>query len=179
MYHLKEDKRVKTSAKLICEALNKSLKTKKINEITIIEIQQKSTVGRATFYRLFDNLTDVLAFQCDNMMLELMESTEKLNSDSKGKMLNFMSGIMEHSELLETIINSGHIEIIYQSHLKFIDVLSKNLIDTKGISKIETEYMLNVLTYIMIGVLITWVKNGKKESVEELYNIIKKTTKFA
>ena len=27
MYHLKEDKRVKTSAKLICEALNKSLKT--------------------------------------------------------------------------------------------------------------------------------------------------------
>ena len=44
MYHLKEDKRVKTSAKLICEALNKSLKTKKFNEITIIEIQQKCLI---------------------------------------------------------------------------------------------------------------------------------------
>ena len=40
--------------------------------ITITDIQKASGVGRATFYRSFDNINDVLYWQCALHYLEVM-----------------------------------------------------------------------------------------------------------
>ena len=64
MYHIKNDVRSQKSAKFISEGLQKCLAYKTFSEITITDVLRASYVGRATFYRLFDNLSDVLAYLC-------------------------------------------------------------------------------------------------------------------
>ncbi len=62
MYHISKDERAKKSAIKIGNGLLRCLKTKEFYQITVTDIQKTSNVGRATFYRLFDNITDVLSY---------------------------------------------------------------------------------------------------------------------
>ena len=61
MYHIKKDKRCQQSAQMIIEGLNQCLAEKEFAKITVSDIQRKTGVSRATFYRLFDDTSDVLA----------------------------------------------------------------------------------------------------------------------
>ena len=63
MYHIKSDKRSRTSAKLICDAMLRCLDEKPFSEITIVDLQKESTVDvllfivcstvRKTFWNIF------------------------------------------------------------------------------------------------------------------------------
>ena len=67
MYHIKSDKRAQTSAQLIGDAMLELLKARAFDDISVSDIQRQSTVGRATFYRLFDNTVDVLSWLCNQI----------------------------------------------------------------------------------------------------------------
>lgn len=65
MYHISKDKRTIESARLIYEGLLECLKTKAFDQITVSDLQKESGVARSTFYRAFDNISDVLYWKCD------------------------------------------------------------------------------------------------------------------
>lgn len=65
MYHVSNDIRSKKSADLIWNGMKKCLLEKSLDKLHITDIYQKSFVSRATFYRLFDSLPDVIAYECD------------------------------------------------------------------------------------------------------------------
>lgn len=75
MYHIKHDKRAESSVELICTAVLELLETKPLGEITISDVQRRSTVSRSTFYRNFDSLEDVLALLCDRGFDEIAALT--------------------------------------------------------------------------------------------------------
>ncbi|CEN21131.1 AcrR family transcriptional regulator [[Clostridium] sordellii] len=77
MYCIKNDMRSIKSAELIYLGLKKCLKEKPFEKITITDIQNASTVGRATFYRNFDSIEDVLYWKCSQKFSEVFESYEK------------------------------------------------------------------------------------------------------
>ena len=62
MYHIKNDKRCLKSAERIGDALRSMLDEKPLSDITVTDIQRLSETGRSTFYRLFDNIDDVLLY---------------------------------------------------------------------------------------------------------------------
>lgn len=66
MYHIKNDKRCQKSAARIGEAFRTVLAGKQLSEITVTDIQKASGVGRSTFYRLFDNIDDVLLYVAED-----------------------------------------------------------------------------------------------------------------
>ena len=65
MYHVSNDIRSKKSAELIWEGMETCLQEKSLDKLRITDIYQKSFVSRATFYRLFDSVQDVIAYKCD------------------------------------------------------------------------------------------------------------------
>ena len=65
MYHIKDDKRSKCSSELIYKALSDLMNKKNFDTIKITEVVQTAQVGRATFYRNFDHLEDVLYYKCN------------------------------------------------------------------------------------------------------------------
>lgn len=73
MYRIGKDKRKMQSAKLICKGLGELMRTINFNDITVTNIVNISGIGRATFYRLFDDKSDVVMYQMESVFTELIE----------------------------------------------------------------------------------------------------------
>ncbi|MBW4082614.1 TetR/AcrR family transcriptional regulator [Paenibacillus sp. S150] len=67
MYRIGNDKRKTQSAKLICLGMEKLTQIQDYNDISITQIICVSGVGRATFYRLFDDKSDVVLYQMESV----------------------------------------------------------------------------------------------------------------
>ncbi len=80
MYHIKKDQRSRLSAKLIFDGLGELLKENEYEDIRITDIVKKAEVGRATFYRNFDNKIDVLRYESDKVFIEMMEHLKTYHS---------------------------------------------------------------------------------------------------
>ena len=166
MYHIPNDKRAYTSAEIIVKALEECLKRKSYDNTTISDICQPTTVSRPTFYRLFDNKDDVIAWKLDQFADRFHYENSGL--DTKSIMKNFFSAWTAHSEVLDLIIQIHREDILYECHRKRSDLLHAFL-------KTElTDYHISVLTQVMIGLLTTWARTGKKETAEELVSILGK-----
>ncbi|CAI6243175.1 hypothetical protein NRS6120_05330 [Bacillus subtilis] len=178
MYHIKDNARIKESAALIVDGLFRCLEKKDFVELTITEVHKEATVGRATFYRLFDNLTDVLAYQSDLMFQNLFEDmTWQENTDYKGNFMHFISYWMEQRILLAAIINSNHLEILYGSHKRCALTITESITNSRnGMTETQNAYFRCIQSSVMIGVLLMWFQRGQKETAEELFEIAEKST---
>ncbi|MEJ2041653.1 MAG: TetR/AcrR family transcriptional regulator [Reinekea sp.] len=67
LYRNSSDKRVQRSGRLLFEALCKLLERKNFSEIGIREITDAAGIGRATFYRNFDYVDDILKLKVDQL----------------------------------------------------------------------------------------------------------------
>ena len=164
MYHIPNDKRTYTSAEIIVDALEACLKKKSYDSITISDICQPTTVSRPTFYRLFDNKDDVIAWKLDQFADQFSAANIKLNA--KSIMKNFFAIWMKQPEVLDLIIQIHREDILYECHRKHSDTL-RYFLNTE-----LSEYHISVLTQTMIGVLTTWAQTGKNETPEELVSIL-------
>jgi AcrR family transcriptional regulator len=135
MYHIKNDKRAIKSAELVYSGLSDLIEKKSFDSITITDIQKASGVGRATFYRSFDNVNDVLYWQCSlhyqEVMTGYLEERAKINGkeDPYAFMTYFFSYWMkgENSRILEQLIKTGHYDIIYRCHFESTFIIKNSV----------------------------------------------------
>lgn len=172
MYHISKDKRAKVSAEKIGNGFVQCLQTKSFTDITVTEVQKKSGVGRATFYRLFDNTSDVLSFLCDRIFVEAGKEFSKMkNPTTDQTTLCFIERCMENKLLLKAIIESNRMDLLYNAHVKFIGQAQTYFFPETN--KEELNYLLITLTACISAFVIAWQKNGSKETAENLQNRLK------
>ncbi len=173
MYHIKKDKRCRQSAMLIAEALSQCLTEKEFSKVTVTDIQKKSGVSRATFYRLFDHITDILSFQCDQYFDSLYEKCFKNDYVSVQILLNqFLLLWMEHVDLLELIVGINRVDIFYDCHMRHFEQLQQNMFRPDSHGYLD-EYYVAITSGMLISVLLLWVKRGKQETAEEIHAILR------
>ena len=173
MYHIARDKRAEKSAEKIFAGLWKCLRNKDFTEVTISDIQKETGVGRATFYRLFDNLSDVLYWRCDTCFHNVLSDCSPsmfLNEINFAK--HYFKYWMEHCEILECLIKINRQDIIYSCHMKNAEMLQQKYGSLIGASK-HGNYFMSIRTGFTISILTAWVKNGRKETPDEIAEIIK------
>lgn len=171
MYHISNDLRAKKSADKIGLGLLKCLNFKNFAEITVTDVQKTSSVGRATFYRLFDNITDVLSYLCDSIFEKVgyeFETMTKFNQ--KESLLKFIQEWMNNKILLKAIVDSNRIDLLYESHSKYIGNNLNYFFPGLSINKEQTNYLLMTMTSCISACLTAWIKNGAYESAEQLQN---------
>lgn len=167
MYHIPKDKRAYNSVNKICLGLMKCLENKKFPDITITDIQKESKIGRATFYRLFDNTSDVLSYLCDKIFIESNQEFEKINNPTADQTtLCFIKKCMEHRILLTAIVESNRIDFLHNAHKKFFNI--KHNYFFPNIKKDDLNYITTTLTACTCAFIISWIQNGGKETPEEL-----------
>lgn len=176
MYHIKNDKRALRSAELIQEGLIKCLKNKSFDEITVSDIQRESTVSRSTFYRLFDNLIDVLYYQCDLLATAMEENYAAQKSSTLQNFIKYsLSFWLDNHGFLEALFKSGKIYIL-QSVMTEHSHYYKDFFTNSKLSETEMNYLIPTATSILNTILMTWIKNGKKESADEIYKVFLEIT---
>lgn len=174
MYHISNDKRRKESAELIWNGLLKCLKNKSFNSITISDLYKITGIARTTFYRNFDNISDILYWKCDKCFYESLNYYD-FNKDINELHLaeHYFNYWINNSEILELLIKINRQDIIYSSHFKNAEFLKEKYGELKNINKKYSKYFIAIRTGLTISILTTWIKEGKKETLEELLKIIK------
>ncbi len=169
MYHISKDKRAQTSANLIVEGFKKCLKEKEFEKITITDIQRTSTVGRATFYRLFDKMEDVVAYMCDRVFESLINELEP-QDDMWALITVVLEEWMKQEELIKIIVENHREDILFECHKKYYRELIKVL---PFLSQNQSVYEISILSSLLSSTLMTWYSNGKRESAEDIVSSIK------
>lgn len=178
MYHISNDKRAKKSADLIADGLLACLKEKEFEQVSISDISKKCYVSRATFYRLFDNTMDVVRYLCDKMFEDLIVAFMKEELKTADEMTTFfLDGVMKHDLLVEILTKGNRVDILYDTHMKYIAYFYKFNLGKLPLSPEEEKYVAGMLSSMLCSFITTWCREGKKESAEQLHQRIQKCVK--
>lgn len=173
MYHIRNDKRTRRSAQAVYEGLMECLDHKPLSQVTVSDIQRASGVARTTFYRSFDNISDVLAWRCDESFREVLGSiSPKAFRNERELSRQYFSYWMENGDILELLVRNNRYDIIYASHKRVGDEMRDRYGDVPGVSRAHGDYFMAVRTGFTLSMLTTWVERGRSESVDELLQII-------
>lgn len=174
MYHISNDLRAEKSAKRIGKGLLTCLQSKNLVEITVTDVQKEASVGRATFYRLFDNITDVLSYLCDNIFEEVGSEFERTdNRNPNETSLKFIQKLMNNKTLLKAIVDCNRMDILYNAHSKYLGKNMDFFFPDLHVSEEQTTYLMMTMTACTSACLVAWLKNGGYENAERLQNRLK------
>lgn len=137
-------------------------------------MQKTAQVGRATFYRLFDNTADVLAFLCDDVFEQVSRDYVGLKPLKPKEMtLGFIQKWMDNKTLLKAIVDCNRIDFLYNSHAKYLGADVGVFFPNENMNKERMTYLMTTMTACTAAFLVSWLKNGSRESAEELKNRLK------
>ena len=112
MYHIHEDKRVEKSVEQICQALNDMiLEGRPRAALSVTALSARAGVSKATFYRSFDAIEDVLRYQVDQAVRQMIAYLMEARADEQhpGELALFRAFFrfwMAHSAVVELLIQT-------------------------------------------------------------------------
>lgn len=173
MYHISKDKRAIQSSELIYKGLLECIKKKPFDQITVSDLQKASGVARTTFYRAFDNISDVLYWKCDTCFYEALVSYQPQSFQGELELArHYFEYWINHSDILELLMQINRPDIIYACHMKNADILQQRFGNLPNINTKHSNYFIAIRTGFTISILTVWLKSGRKESADELVQII-------
>lgn len=179
MYHVSNDKRSQKSAQLIWEGMEKALQEKPLCKLRVTDIYEKSFVSRATFYRLFDSVEDVLSYKCDLIYLQLTEVVQNVAFDSKQQLfLCFIEKWLEQEVLIKTLVENNLVSVIYETHMKNRDLMKEFFLKDATISDDEADYLSAILATLIPASVNVWCLHGKTDTPSEIYHAVSHSLKI-
>lgn len=173
MYHISKDKRAIQSSELIYKGLLECIKKKPFDQITVSDLQKASGVARTTFYRAFDNISDVLYWKCDTCFYEVLGNYRPKPFQGELELArHYFEYWINHSDILELLMQIGRQDIIYACHMKNANILQQRFGELPGINMKHGNYFIAIRTGFTISILTVWLNDGRKESADELVQII-------
>lgn len=169
MYHISKDSRAQHSAGLICQALKDCLQTQSFSEITVSEIQRRAGISRSTFYRLFDNPADILAYLSDSVLAcgaQLME--EQQVHSGRAIMLIYIDLWRKNLPILAMIEQCGRLDLIYESNRTYLLPLRNRLSLPACAYPADSQYFWTIMTSLQAAVLKVLLDEDPWVSSEEI-----------
>lgn len=174
MYHIPNDQRAVRSAHRLCQGLLDCLERKELKSITVSDLHQASGVSRATFYRLFDTVEDVVVYQCDLLYDAL---AEELQSEPAITMEEFFIDLTRRwltmPKLMEAMVRNDMIGVLIRSYDRHAELLSCLTDGMPPLTEVERTYLLCTIIGMLPIMLQSWYMTGQKDSPEEVYRRLK------
>ena len=171
------NKAIKTKNQ-ISKALIELLNNKPLDLITIKELAKKAEISRTAFYNNFNNLDDVLKYiylrAHKQIFKEKYSQLEYVYSDEH--ILDMISFFDKNSKLLLVLIKWNLIELIAKYNTEIVLGYTQHYKN-----KFIREHAFYFISYYhgsLFNICTYWITNGKQESIETLFKIIKEFEKI-
>ena len=171
----KMDARIINSKKYLKEALLSLLTETKISDIKVVSLCKRAEINRATFYSHYNNVYELFNETINEFMNDICKYVVKLNENiNKGEKKTIYKHLIKYIDKNSDIFimffeNSKNIELTneqyYNLQLKIHQKIKSN-------SEMLSKYIANYYIYSGGSILYTWIKNGKKETHEEICRIL-------
>lgn len=145
----------------LTQALLRLLQVKKIEDISISELTQQAQVGRASFYRNYQSLSDIL-YQYDRLLVNTWGA--EYDADPTSNITNLFGRLFQH----------------YKDHSDFYLLLYRNGLTEAMLRTIQERcglcpelenreaYEKAFWAYGIYGWLMEWMQRGMVESADEI-----------
>ena len=143
------------------DALIELLKEKPISKISIEELTKKADVGRATFFRHFDSKEELLSYRLVEIYKEYMGDSYDASSADIEHSIKFFNFYRDTLDLHLLLLNNNLDSVIFEGFRKVLIPLEEQ-------SDTDSIYTTFFTAYGLFGVILKWIKNGCKESSEEM-----------
>ena len=170
MYHIKPDRRSQASATEIVRGLQECLKTTPLKSITVSDLHRITGISRATFYRLFDTPEDVLRYQLDQTTEETADIYLNQPELSSAQLLEktMELGLRNHEFLKALVVNGRHDLLFAYTEKNFRKLDDQKRIFPENMTKEERDYVIAHMSMSMVASLISWARNGQRETVQDI-----------
>lgn len=171
------DRRIKYTKKVIKETFLELLEEKEITKITVLELCKKADINRATFYRYYLDIFDLLEKLEEEFVDELRQSYKSFNT-VHNQLYDYVFAILKGC-----YNNKKFVKIIFKTkkNILFLDKIFedaytqceekwKNTIP--NISQEEIEYTTIFIFNGTIGVINYWILNNFDKNIEDVAEII-------
>lgn len=173
MYRIGNDKRKTQSAKLVCKGLEELMRTLDYNDITITSIVNTSGVGRATFYRLFDDKSDVVLYQMESVFTELLRSVGPY-SDSNAMVEALFEICFGQKEFFLSLIKAN---LYGEFQTRLANILSQKLSFVKertGLDDRSWQYFIQVRTAMLLSALRVAITQFNEDNPPDVLETLNK-----
>lgn len=171
------DRRTKYTKKTIKDTFLQLLADKDIKKITVSELCQKADINRATFYRYYLDVYDLLNSIQKEFELELKRAYAP-KKEEDNTILNFSKALLtvflENKELVKILFNTNNNIYFLNSILELAYERCKEKWekDLPNIPEKEMEYASIFIFNGALGVVNYWVKNNFDKDINEISEII-------
>jgi len=166
------DPRVTRTKKLLMHALIELVVEKEVEKITIRDIVKKAEINRSTFYLHFQDKQDILDTMTEEILLDL---TESLNNPPDFNLTSALQHYRDNRQPIASAIKLfAHIEKYSALYKKMLHEMSfrERVVHTFKTHIHQNpevdEAVISFAIHGIVGLILYWVDNGMKESVEEI-----------
>lgn len=173
MYHIKNDQRSIRSGELLFDGLVKLMQEKEFDTITVTDLVEVAQVGRATFYRNFDEIEDVLRLRCDNtvegLVKNLVDYIPKDTTQGRAPLLKpLLRYFAVHSQIIELLIKAKRLHIFAEALRSVFEPFKEQSAIRFGLNEEYVEYGFVVRVGAATSLLAHWIQTGKQQDPDEL-----------
>ncbi len=170
MYHIKNDRRSQHTAMQISQGLLECLKDKPLASITISDIHRVTGISRATFYRLFDTIEDVLDLLCTQPPLEEERIFLERDQGNPNQIFNRMLEVgLENHDLLKALVDNGRYDLVHRYAEQRFRLMTRLYPDSlPELDEAAYDYVVSAMAMNMVATLVTWIRRGQVDSPEQV-----------
>jgi len=177
MFHFSNDKRAVESAEQLRAALSRLLKKDSFEHIGITDLCREAGVSRTTFYRLFDTPCDIIRWNCDVALRQLLDAIQANGSAASEWPFRFnLRYILDHPEPLELAYRAGRTDIADSTFKTYMEPMLEPMRKQHGVSEDDLRYSTIVVSSIITSVFRMWFDDGKRETPAEVYERVIRIT---
>lgn len=181
MYHKKNDKRSLQSCESIYMAFYNLVLEKPYDHITVKDIIESAQVARATFYRNFDHIEDILQYKVEEK-IEALEAF--LRSYYQRKHLKETDAFLIVPVLKFWYMDSSLLDLLIQfNKMNLLKIAFSRMLEKEMIATLKDQYnpdlagyMLAIRSGIALHVLEHWISNGKEKTPNQVVELLLQKT---
>ena len=148
---------------------------KKIEQITVKQITEKAGYNRGTFYEYFSDVYDVLE-QIENALIPKIDELPPLQnpaSETGMVQLNLFIKLYEKNNRYYAVLLGENGDPAFAGKLKrAVKPMLGAAFFSDGISRVETDYLLEIMLSAMIGILGYWFEQNQNLPAEKLIALV-------
>ena len=154
------------------QAFYELMREKDYTNITVTDIIKRAQVSRASFYRHFNSIGDIMEYSLRNLfdkitdeVIPIMLSTDE--KEIRDFLFSYTYQNMAMQETLAACLPSNT-AVIFSRCMTYMQNYGR---PGKEMSS-EQKYRLYARSGVINSILMKWLADGKEESVEEIVNLI-------
>ena len=159
-----KDQRRSLTKKALLDALVICLKDQDFNEITTIRLVQTAGISRSSFYTHYKDKFEMIDSYQKELFHKLEYIFDKYEGKKEGAFLEIFE-ILTREKLLSALLSTNGAKEIQD----FLINKLQRMIALKGFEK---DYASIYLAHAIFGACQAWIKNGKKESPQEMTDFL-------